>query len=100
MMLPLSVDEQVLETPLAWILQQIIIQDAVVEVTTQKLKLDASELRQTQMELVGQLGMAVVNYHAPKTIRMVSSTIMAYPPSIRRPSSWAMWGTGVRGWWF
>lgn len=99
MMLPLLVDDQKLESPLAWVLQQVIVQDAAVEVTTQKLKLDATELRQTQTELVGQLGLAVVNYHIPKIIRMVPGVQMAYAPMTRRPSSWATWGFGNRGWW-
>lgn len=94
MMLPLLVDDQILETPLAWILQQIIMQDAAVEATIEKLKLDASELRQTQAELVGQLQLAVINYHAPKTIRMVSTVPMVFAPGSGRPGTWQ----GSLGW--
>jgi hypothetical protein len=98
-MLPLLVDDQILETPMAWILQQVIMQDAAVEATVEKLKLDASELRLTQQELVGQLNLAVLNYHTPKTIRLTPGVTVAYAPFVRRPNSWRrMWGNGWNWW--
>lgn len=101
-MLALLADDQVLETPLAFILQQVIMQDAAVEATAQKLKLDTSELRATQGELVGQLQAAVLNYHAPKTIRLLPGTMIAYPPYVRRPNAWQTgfgWNGSGNGWW-
>lgn len=99
MMQPLLVAGQVLETPLAWILQQVIMEDAVIAATIQKLKLDATELRASQMELFSKLQLAVLNYHAPKTIRMVPSVPMAYPPMGRRNGSWSS-RFGLPGYWW
>lgn len=101
-MLALLTDDQVLETPMAFILQQVIMQDAAVEATAQKLKLDTSELRATQGELVGQLQAAVINYHAPKTIRLLPGATIAYPPMVRRPNIWQRgfgWNGSGNGWW-
>lgn len=98
MMLPLLDDDQILETPLSWILQQVIMQDAAVECTSQKLKLDTTDLRMTQGELVEQLKLAVMNYHAPKVITMTPGVVVAYPPFVRRPNSWQrVWG--YNSWW-
>lgn len=96
-MLPLLTDDQVLETPLAVILQQVVMQDATVEVVAQKMKLDTTELRLTQTALAAQLEKAILNYHTPKTIRMVPNVEMVYPPGVRRPSSWQSLGWYRRG---
>lgn len=99
MMLPLLDDAQILETPLSWMIQQVIMQDAAVEATVEKLKLDASELRTTQGELVAQLQMAVLNYHAPKVLQMTTGVRLAYPPWQTRPNSWQNgWGWRGNGW--
>ena len=94
--LPLFSDDQIIESPLAQIIQQIVILDAVIEIVTERMKLDATELRTTLSGLESRLEMAVLNYHAPKTIRMVTGVVLVRPPLGRGNRSWnnkrRVWG--------
>lgn len=96
--LALREDDQVIETPLATIIQQVVIQDAAVEVVVQKMKIDATELRATQAELVAQMQEAVLNYHAPKTIRLAGSVPFVFAPGSGRPLTWNGFGNQSRIW--
>jgi hypothetical protein len=80
---PLRVEDQVLETPLAFFIQEVIILDAAIYITSERMKMDASELRVSLKELEARLSLAAVNYHAPKTIRMVNPIQMARLPNRR-----------------
>lgn len=93
--LTLAADDQVIETPLAQIIQELVILDATVEIVTTRMRLDATEIRQTMAELEKRLILAVENYHAPKTIRLMNSgTIVVNPPNSRRSWRWQR-----RTWW-
>jgi len=80
---PLRTEDQVLETPLAFIIQEVIILDAAIYITSERMKMNSEELRFSLKELESRLSLAAVNYHAPKTIRMINPIQMARLPNRR-----------------
>jgi hypothetical protein len=98
--LPLAVDDQVIETPLATIIQEVVILDAAIECVVQKMKMDASGIQALLAPMEARLNLAVVNYHAPKTIRMVPQVTYVMPPYARRNFGWqnSTWWGGGRSW--
>lgn len=87
-------DTQVLETPLAWILQEVVILDCVIEIAIQKMQMDARELRLSLKEMEARLSLAAINYSEPKLVRMVPTVQLALSPvGNRRFRSWV-----GRGW--
>ena len=92
--LALATDDQYLETPLAQIIQEVVILDVVIEITTERMKLDGTEVRTSLAQLEEKLTLAVTNYHAPKTIRMMSPVTVVRPPFGRRNLIWSR-----RTWW-
>lgn len=96
--LPLLADDQVLETAMATIMQHVIILDAAIYITTEKMKIEASELRQSLTDLEARYELAVINYHMPKVVRMMPMRTMVYPPGMSRGSRlWQSRG-GFRWW--
>lgn len=88
--LPLASDDQVLETPLAWILQEVIILDVCIYITDEKMKIDSTALRRTMVELEARLNLAALAYSSPKLVRLASTQKMALPPiGMRRARTWA-----------
>lgn len=91
--LALRADDQVIETPLAQIIQEVVILDAVVFITTEKMQVTAQEIRQSLSDMEQRLMLAATNYHAPKVVSFVNTGVrLANSPTNRRPS----WG-GIYG---
>lgn len=91
LMLPLVADDQTLESPLARILQEVIVLDAAVTIMSERMKLPATELRLTLQTYVQRLVLAAANYHEPKLIKMASPVIMAYPYGANNYRGWRNW---------
>lgn len=87
LMLPLSADDQVLESPLARILQEVIVLDATILILTERIKIPATELRMSLKTYVDRLTLAGRNYSDPKVIRMASPVRLTWP-----------YGSRTRGW--
>lgn len=70
---PLTTDDQVLETSLARPLQETIICDAAVYLTSERLKIDASDLMAKQARLSSTLLAAATAAYMPKSVQLVPS---------------------------
>lgn len=93
--LGLNADDQYIETPLNQVIQECVVLGVVYEITTARMKIDAADIKQSLTDFEGRLTLAVTNYHAPKTVRMVSPVVVARPPfGGRRAISWSR-----RTWW-
>jgi len=86
--LALLTDDQVIETPLSQLVQELVILDATIEIVTTRMRLDATELRQSMADWETRLTLAIENYHAPKTIKLSSGVVVVNPPNSRRSWSW------------
>jgi len=87
--LVMAADDQVLETPLAWILQEVIVLDCVVWIVSEKMQMPTAEFRASLIDFESRLSLAAVNYSSPKSIRMVPAVSMASSPmGTRKGKSW------------
>lgn len=86
--LELVEEDQVLEIPLANILQEVIILDATIGICSERMKVDTSDIRTSLGELEARLQLAVLNYHAPKAIRMASRVVLVHSP-VERSGKWS-----------